>query len=54
MDKQDGAERPSVHLERVTKRFGDFTAVRELSLSVRRGEFFTLLGPRSRFRSTTS
>ncbi len=35
----------SVQLERVTKRFGDLTAVRKVDLEVRRGEFFTLLGP---------
>ena len=34
-----------VRLDRVTKRFGDFTAVDDLSLSVERGEFFSLLGP---------
>ncbi|MGQ0607309.1 MAG: ABC transporter ATP-binding protein [Chloroflexota bacterium] len=34
-----------VRLDRVTKRFGDFTAVDELSLTVERGEFFALLGP---------
>jgi hypothetical protein len=27
---QTGAETPSVRLDRVTKRFGDFTAVREM------------------------
>ncbi|MGH2385844.1 MAG: ABC transporter ATP-binding protein, partial [Candidatus Limnocylindria bacterium] len=34
-----------VRLDRVTKRFGDFTAVDELSLTIERGEFFALLGP---------
>jgi len=29
----------------VTRRFGDFTAVDRVSLSIRAGEFFTLLGP---------
>jgi spermidine/putrescine transport system ATP-binding protein len=50
----DGAQdRPSVELERVTKRFGDFTAVRELDLSVGSGEFFTLLGPSGCGKTTT-
>ena len=35
----------AVRLQGVTKRFGSITAVREVSLDVRRGEFLTLLGP---------
>jgi spermidine/putrescine transport system ATP-binding protein len=34
-----------IHLESVTKRFGDQTAVDDLTLSIPRGEFFALLGP---------
>ena len=34
-----------VTLERVTMRFGDFTAVRDISLRIEPGEFFALLGP---------
>jgi len=50
----DGAQdRPTVELERVTKRFGDFTAVRELDLTVGGGEFFTLLGPSGCGKTTT-
>ena len=44
---------PSVRLEGVTKRFGDFTAVRALDLDVGRGEFFTLLGPSGCGKTTT-
>jgi spermidine/putrescine transport system ATP-binding protein len=44
---------PSVRLDGVTKRFGDFTAVRELSLDVAPGEFFTLLGPSGCGKTTT-
>jgi spermidine/putrescine transport system ATP-binding protein len=44
---------PSVELQRVTKRFGDFTAVRELDLAFGRGEFFTLLGPSGCGKTTT-
>jgi len=43
----------SVYLDRVTKRFGDVTAVRELSLAVDRGRFFTLLGPSGCGKTTT-
>jgi spermidine/putrescine transport system ATP-binding protein len=45
--------RPSVELDRVTKRFGDVTAVRELTLGVEQGEFFTLLGPSGCGKTTT-
>ncbi len=35
----------SVEIRRVTKRFGDFVAVDDVTLDIRRGEFFSLLGP---------
>jgi spermidine/putrescine transport system ATP-binding protein len=35
----------SVEIEGVTKRFGDFVAVDDVTLRIRRGEFFSLLGP---------
>ncbi len=34
-----------VTFENVTKKFGDFAAVQDMSLTVNDGEFFTLLGP---------
>jgi spermidine/putrescine transport system ATP-binding protein len=34
-----------VELDRVTMRFGDFTAVRNADLTIRSGEFFSFLGP---------
>ncbi|GGH33857.1 spermidine/putrescine import ATP-binding protein PotA [Alsobacter metallidurans] len=34
-----------VELDNVTMRFGDFTAVRNINLTVRAGEFFSFLGP---------
>jgi spermidine/putrescine transport system ATP-binding protein len=46
-------ETPSVRLERVTKRFGEVAAVRELSLELAPGEFFTLLGPSGCGKTTT-
>ena len=42
-----------VRLDRVTKRFGDFTAVDDLSLEIRKGEFFSLLGPSGCGKTTT-
>jgi spermidine/putrescine transport system ATP-binding protein len=42
-----------VRLERVTKRFGDITAVDDLTLDIEAGEFFTLLGPSGCGKTTT-
>src|SRR6187397_1643469 len=36
---------PMVELRRVTKRFDSFTAVDDITLEIKRGEFLTLLGP---------
>jgi spermidine/putrescine transport system ATP-binding protein len=44
---------PSVTLESVTKRFGDFVAVDDLDLEIGSGEFFTLLGPSGCGKTTT-
>jgi spermidine/putrescine transport system ATP-binding protein len=44
---------PSVSLQGVTKRFGDFAAVREMDLDIPRGEFFTMLGPSGCGKTTT-
>jgi ABC-2 type transport system ATP-binding protein len=46
-------QQPTLRLERVTKRFGDFTAVDELSLEVRAGRVFGLLGPNGAGKTTT-
>ena len=43
----------TVKLDRVTKTFGEFTAVRELSLDVRAGRVFGLLGPNGAGKTTT-
>src|SRR4051812_41217915 len=34
-----------LEIQNVTRRFGDFTAVNDVSISIEAGEFFTLLGP---------
>jgi ABC-2 type transport system ATP-binding protein len=44
---------PTLKLERVTKRFGDFTAVDSLSLTVRPGRIFGLIGPNGAGKTTT-
>src|ERR1700742_627805 len=41
---RDPAARPYVEIERVTKTFGDFKAVDDVSLKIYKGEIFCLLG----------
>ncbi|WP_370632668.1 ABC transporter ATP-binding protein [Halobacillus sp. Nhm2S1] len=43
----------SVTLANITKRFGNFTAVKDLDLVIEEGEFFTFLGPSGCGKTTT-
>ncbi len=42
-----------IHLEAVSKRFGEMTAVDDLTLSIPRGDFFAMLGPSGCGKTTT-
>ena len=43
----------AIELNHLTKKFGDFTAVDDLSLNVEEGEIFGFLGPNGAGKSTT-
>ena len=53
LDEPTTADGPDIHLDRVTKRFADTTAVDELTLSIERGAFYALLGPSGCGKTTT-
>lgn len=42
---EDATATPLIRIEQVTKRFGDFTAIDDLSIDIFPREFFALLGP---------
>ena len=44
--------RQAVAFRRVTRRFGDVTALHELDLDIREGEFFAILGPSGSGKTT--
>jgi len=42
-----------IQVENLTKKFGDFTAVNDVSFNVKKGEIFAFLGPNGAGKSTT-
>ncbi len=42
-----------IRLKDITKKYGDFTAVNQLNLSIQKGEIFGLLGPNGAGKTTT-
>jgi spermidine/putrescine transport system ATP-binding protein len=53
LDEPTGTDGPDIHLDRVTKRFAETTAVDQLTLSIERGAFYALLGPSGCGKTTT-
>ena len=49
----DDNARPMIRVQNVVKRFGDFTAVDDVSFAVERGEVFAFLGPNGAGETTT-
>ncbi len=49
----DSNEMPVIDVRNLVKKYGDFTAVDNLSLSVKKGEFMGILGPNGAGKSTT-
>jgi spermidine/putrescine transport system ATP-binding protein len=49
----NAASEADVHLDGVTKRFGEMVAVDDLTLSIQRGHFYALLGPSGCGKTTT-
>src|SRR6185436_14573373 len=47
------SETPTLVLDHITKKYGDFTAVDDLSLQVRPGRVFGLIGPNGAGKTTT-
>ncbi|HET7678193.1 MAG TPA: ABC transporter ATP-binding protein [Candidatus Limnocylindrales bacterium] len=50
---RDSQATPAVHLERVSKHYGDVVAVDGIDLDIAAGEFFSLLGPSGSGKTTT-
>jgi ABC-2 type transport system permease protein len=53
MLQNDNTENYSIEVRNLTKKFGDFTAVDNISFSVKRGETFVFLGPNGAGKTTT-
>jgi len=52
-DEQEQGVTYDIEIEKVTKKFGDFTAVKDMNIKIRKGEFFSMLGPSGCGKTTT-
>jgi ABC-2 type transport system ATP-binding protein len=53
MPQKESTDNYSIEVRNLTKKFGDFTAVDNISFSVKRGETFAFLGPNGAGKTTT-
>src|ERR1043166_2510809 len=51
--RADELEAPMIRVQHVVKRFGEFTAVDDISFDVHKGEIFAFLGPNGAGKTTT-
>jgi ABC-2 type transport system ATP-binding protein len=47
------SDNAAIHVKNLTKRYGDLTAVNDVSFTVKRGEIFAFLGPNGAGKTTT-
>jgi ABC-2 type transport system ATP-binding protein len=47
------SDNTAIHVKNLTKRYGDLTAVNDVSFTVKRGEIFAFLGPNGAGKTTT-
>ncbi len=53
MEKTKPGEEPMIEVENLTKKYGDFVAVNNISFKVQHGEVFAFLGPNGAGKTTT-
>ncbi len=53
MSNRDETKNNSIHVQNLVKKFGGFTAVDNISFSVKHGEIFAFLGPNGAGKTTT-
>lgn len=53
MSQKENPDNYSIEVRNLTKKFGNFTAVDNISFSVKRGETFAFLGPNGAGKTTT-
>ena len=53
MERLNASQEPMIKLDNIVVKFGDFTALHDINIEVKEGEFFTFLGPSGCGKTTT-